>query len=199
MGPLIGSIALVAGLTAGCTNTSAGQPLSTSSGPSTNVTDPGSSNSSTSESVPVRPRELRLDGKDPCALVPQSDWPKFYIEKPGKLRQQDPTFKSPDCSYGTDVAGFGITLVITEGIGKWTDGSRSGITEQVAPIQGYPALSITRKNDQHQCGIAVDVAEGQYLLADLTLIPSKASQVPERCEYAHQLAESAMRTLTGGG
>jgi hypothetical protein len=199
LGTVIWSILLAAGLASGCTNTSAGQPLPTGDGPTATGTEPSRSSSSpTSGSTPARPKDLRLDGKDPCALVPQSDWSKFYIEKPGKPGQ-DETFKSPDCFYGTDVAGLGIVLVVTEGIDKWTDGSRSAVAKQVASIDGYPALSITRENDKNQCGIAVDVADGQYLLADVTLIPSKASQVPERCEYAHQWAESAMHTLIGGG
>jgi hypothetical protein len=199
--PRVGAlIVLAAALVAGCSVTSAGQPLPSGNRSTAEVPGPSSSASvPTSGSTLARPREFRLNGKDPCALVPKSDWPRFYIEEPGRPRQQDPTFKSPDCFYSNDVLGAGITLVITEGIGKWTDGSRVAVADQVAPIEGFPALAITRKNDQHQCGVAVDVADGQYLLADLTLIPSKASQVPERCAYAHQLAESAMRTLVRGG
>ncbi|MFL6140382.1 MAG: DUF3558 domain-containing protein [Labedaea sp.] len=196
---VIGSILLVSGLATGCTNTSAGQPLPTATGRTTDGTDASpSSNSSTSGSAPARPQELRLDGKDPCALVPQSDWPKFYIDKPGKPGQ-DETFKSPDCFYSNNVLGLGIALVVTEGINKWTDGSRTATAQQVAPIEGFPAISVTRNNDKYTCAIAVDVANGQYLWADVNLTPSKASQVPERCEYAHQWAESAMRTLVRGG
>ncbi|HET9143230.1 DUF3558 domain-containing protein [Actinophytocola sp.] len=197
---MIASILLVGGLVAGCTNTSAGQPLPTADGPATSGTQPSPpSGSTTSGSAPARPREIRLDGKDPCALVPQSDWPKFYIEKPGRLRRQDPVFKSPDCFYSNNVLGLSITLVMTEGIGGWTDGSKSGIAKNVEPVEGFPAIAITRKGDQYDCYVAVDTANGQYLLATVNLTPSKASQVPERCEYAHQLAESAMRTLVGGG
>jgi hypothetical protein len=86
---------------------------------------------------------------------------------------------------------------VTEGVEKWTDGSKSAQAKQVAPVDGFPALAATLPRDQHACDVVVDVAEGQYLLASVILISSKESQVPERCEYAHQLAESAMSTLVG--
>jgi hypothetical protein len=200
LGSLIGSVLLAGGLAAGCTNTSAGQPLPTSGGATSGGTEtttlpPGSS---TSRPAAPRPREIRLNGKDPCVLVVQADWSKFHIDKPGKAGME-PTFNSPDCFYSNNAGSFSVTLVVTEGVGKWTDGSRSGVAVQVAPLEGFPAIAITRKGDEYQCGVAVDVAEGQYLLATVVVRPSTASQLPERCEYAHQLAESAMRTLVGGG
>jgi len=145
-------------------------------------------------SVPARPRELRLDGRDPCALVPQSDWAKFYIEKPGKSKR-DETFKSPECFYSNSVGGFDITLVVTEGIDAWRGGKRTAQPQDVASIKGFPAISLLRPADRSGCDIAVDVAAGQYLLTTVIVDLDKVSRLPERCEYAHQLAESAMNTL----
>jgi hypothetical protein len=137
-----------------------------------------------------------LDGKDPCTLVPRSDWPTFYIEKPGKTGVRE-TYKSPDCFYGTNVGSFSVTMVVTEGISGWLDGSRSASVTETAPVGGFPALAITIKADKERCEVAVDVADGQYLLATVIPVRSKASALPERCGYAHQLAESAMKTLVG--
>jgi hypothetical protein len=111
----------------------------------------------------------------------------------------EPVFKSPDCFYSNNAGSFSVTLVVTEGIGTWTDGSRSGVAQQVEAIEGFPAIAVTRNGDNYQCGVAVDVADGQYLLATVVVRPSTASQLPERCAYAHQLAESAMHTLVAGG
>lgn len=149
---------------------------------------------STEKPAPARPRELRLDGKDPCALVPKADWGKFYIETPGKPKQEQ-TFKSPECFYGNRVGAFDITLVVTEGIEMWRDGTRRAQPTDVARIHGFPTISLVRPGDTNQCDIAVDVAKGQYLLATVIVDLDKLSAVPERCAYAHMLAESAMNTL----
>ena len=145
-------------------------------------------------SAPPRPRELRLDGRDPCALVPTADWAKFYIEKPGKAKQ-DETFKSPECFYSNSVGAFNITLVMTEDIDAWRGGKRAAQPTDVAPIKGFPAISLRRPEDRIGCDVAVDVAAGQYLLATVIIDIDKVSRLPERCDYAHQLAESAMSTL----
>lgn len=145
---------------------------------------------------PPRPRELKLDGKDPCALVARSDWSKFYIEKPGKSKQ-NATLKAPECFYGARVGGFVITLVMTEDIDVWRDGKRMAQFADVAPIKGFPAISLLTPGYDNGCDIAVDVAEGQYLIAGLIIDSDEVSRVPERCEYAHQWAESAMSTLVG--
>lgn len=192
-------VAAVAGLAAGCTTTSAGAPRPTS-GPSTSQSggpgDTSAPQSSKPNAGPARPRELRLDGKDPCALIPQADRAKFYLERPGEPKQNK-QYKSPECSYSTDVGGFFLVTVLTEGIEKWTDGSRRAKATAVALVAGFPAISLTIPEQRQGCDVAVDVAEGQYLLATVIVISSKAAQVPERCEYAHQLAESAMKTLVG--
>lgn len=149
---------------------------------------------STGPSTPVRPREIRLQGKDPCALVPKADWGKFYIDKPGEP-QQDETLKAPECFYGLREVALAVTLVMTEGVEAWRSGKRSAEPVDVAPIQGFPAISLVRPKDTIGCDIVVDVAEGQYLLT--TVIVMEKSAVPERCVYAHKVAESAMKTLVG--
>lgn len=186
--PAAGAAALVVALAAGCTDSSAGTPLPRES--SSAAADAESSETS----APARPRELRLDGRDPCAVVPESDWPRFYIEKPGKPKV-DETSKSPACFYSNTVGYFAITLVVTEGIEAWDESKRSARRTDVAPVAGFPAIALILPIDKNSCGVAVDVAEGQYLLADVGIDPSSQSQVPELCEYAHHLAESAMKTL----
>lgn len=178
----IGTMAMLVMLSSGCgTTQSDGTPV-----PVGNEMRTGDS--------PARPRELRLDGKDPCALVPRSDWSKFYIEKPGKAKQ-DEVFKSPECFYSNSVGAFDLTLVMTEDIDAWRGGKRMAEPKEVASIEGFPAISLRRPDDRTGCDVAVDVAEGQYLLAGVLIDRDKLSSVPERCEYAHLLAESAMSTL----
>jgi hypothetical protein len=174
----------------GCTNTSAGSPLpedtaTTGSEPAT--TDPTTSSEPSSE----RPRDISLDGKAPCELIPQADWPRFHIERPGQVGE-NPNFKSPQCYYpGTD-AGFNITLVVSEGVEAWA--GRNVKIENVEPIEGFPTTTMENNVDERACYAAVDVADGQYLLTTATPDPNDPDQ-PKKCDLAYQLAESAMKTL----
>lgn len=174
----------------GCTDTSNGTPLPddtviTGSEPTT--TDPAASSEPSSE----RPSEISLADKDPCGLIPQADWPRFHIERPGQVGE-NPNFKSPQCYYpGTD-AGFNITLVVTESIEAWA--GRNVEIEDVEPIDGFPTTTMANNIDERACYAAVDVADGQYLLTTATPDPNDPDQ-PEKCDLAYQLAASAMKTL----
>jgi hypothetical protein len=184
---IAGAAMLVVALANGCTDSSAGTPLPRETG----ISD---TEAPSEPSGPARPRELRLDGKDPCALVPESDWPRFYIEKPGKPRHSE-TFNSPGCFYSNNVGGFGVTLVVTEGIEAMDESKRNIQRTDVPPIAGFSSIAVRLPDDKNSCDVAVDVADGQYLLAGLDITLSELSEVPEPCEYAYQLAESAMKTL----
>lgn len=172
-------------LLVGCGAKSAGSPRPAGA---TESSEPG-----TSEAT-ERPREIRLDGMDPCSLVPESDFDKYHFEKPGEV-QESKTFRSPQCFYGTNVGSFVVTLVVTEGIEVWTRGGRNADVADTEPVEGFPAIFVTNEADTQGCFVMVDVADGQYLMADAAIAPSAESKVPEKCDYAHQLAESAMRTL----
>ncbi|MGH3859420.1 DUF3558 domain-containing protein [Actinokineospora sp.] len=186
------SLIIVAATTVGCSEPSSGTAV-----PSPSTTSGTTSKQPSSKpSTPPRPREIRLVGKDPCTLIPQSDWTKFHIEKPGKARVRETT-KSPDCFFSTDVGSFSVTTVVTEGVATWLDGSRNAEAKETDPVAGFPALKITLGDRDFGCNVAVDVADGQYLWTTVILDDSKVDELPERCEYAHQLAESAMKTLVG--
>jgi uncharacterized protein DUF3558 len=141
-----------------------------------------------------RPREIRLDSVDPCSLIPESDFAKYYFEGPGRV-QRSKTFRSPQCFYGTQAGGFAITLVVTEGIEAWTGGQRNADLADAKPIQGFPAIKLSHRVDLDRCYVAVDVADGQYLLSDAGLSHAVVPNLPEKCDFAHQLAESAMKGL----
>src|SRR5439155_27050306 len=144
--------------------------------------------------APARPRPLTLAGKEPCSLVPRTDWPKFDIEKPGTPRQ-DEVLNSPKCSYGTNTGGAEITLVVSEGIERWMDGSRKAVAQETTPVEGFHAITLRLPEETDGCVVVVDVAKGQYLLATKLVVTDQALSLPAPCDWAHQLAESAMKTL----
>lgn len=172
---------------AGCTQTSAGTPLPDSTSTASLTPDTTSSTEPSSE----RPRTINLNGKDPCA-IPQADWPKFGIERPGEPGES-PDFKSPDCYYAGERAG-NLTLVVTDGIEVWTEETYNAEIEDAEPIDGFPTITVASNVDRRACLAVVDVADGQFLMTTADPNPNVPSN-PERCDLAYQLAESAMKTL----
>lgn len=187
----IGSLMAIVLLAAGCTTVSSGEPRPTGTPPETSAEE-----TSTSADPEERPREIPLDSIDPCALIPQADYPNYYMDEPGTPGQSE-TYQSPQCLWaGTDVGAFGITLVVTDGMETWLDGSRVNVeAERADPVAEFPAVEILLEGDDNRCDVAVDVADGQHLLATVTIDNDSLSKLPEPCDYARQFAESAMSTL----
>ena len=172
----------------GCTQTSAGTPMPDKTSSPSDEPDTADSSISTEPST-ERPREINLDGKDPC-VIPQADWPKFGIEQPGK-QSDHPDFKSPDCYY----SGVGnVTLVVTAGIDIWTEDRYNAEIDDAEPIDGFHTVTVASKVARQTCLAVVDVADGQFLMTTASPNPNDPSK-PERCDLAYQLAESAMKTL----
>jgi uncharacterized protein DUF3558 len=182
MNPL--TLLLVTTLAAGCTTASGGDPK-----PATTAPD-------TSTAEQERPREIRLDDVDPCSLIPEADYSDFYLDEPGTPRT-DKTYDSPGCGWtGTEVGIVDIVLVVNEGIEVWLDGDRVNVNaSRVDAIDDFPAVELESKQDENSCDVAVDVADGQYLLTTVIIDNRALSKVPDPCEFTYQLAESAMSTL----
>jgi hypothetical protein len=167
---------------------------------STQSAAPESSQAPASPSVtlPPRPREIRLDGTNPCELISPAQRAQFNISRapsPGTSS----TFHGANCDFNITGAGWRLTTVTSEGIDAWTSGIRQGQVQQGPAIAGFPTVTITLPSDPNRCDIAVDVANGQYLLATDTVSPSFKDRFPAPCEGARQFAAAAMSTLAQRG
>jgi hypothetical protein len=105
-------------------------------------------------------------------------------------------FKSPNCDFNATGASWNITLVVTEGLEVWTGGKRQGQPTEIAPIAGFPAITITRSGTDVRCDLAIDVADGQYLFTGFEVREVLADRFPKPCDGARQVAEAAMQNLT---
>lgn len=153
--------------------------------------EPNTDSPTGTEPSKERPAEINLNGKDPCA-IPQADWPKFGIERPGEPSEH-PDFDSPECYYSGDRAG-NVTLVLTAGIEMWTEETYNAKIEDAEPINGFHTITVASNVDRRACWAVVDVADGQFLMTTADPDPNDPGS-PERCDLAYQLAESAMKTL----
>lgn len=185
MGPLTFLLALM--VLAGCTQSTAGTPREVE--PSTLVI--------TTPPQPTRPHVLKLDGKDPCALLKQPDLAKLHIDGPGRLGRSD-VLKSGECTFTAQGASLTVTLVTTEGVDAWAPGKRLTFAVDERSIAGFPVKSLQRARSRGQCDLLVDVADDQYLLAGTYVPPAEAGRLPEKCVYARRLAEAVMASLLAG-
>jgi hypothetical protein len=170
----------------GCSSVSSGEPLPHDSADRPTTTQPAV----TSSTAPTRPREIRLNNVDACSLLPEADYPDYYLDKPGKPSTDDNG--APTCAWFGDVGYMDVNLVTYEGV-EAQEG-RFGKIDLTEPIEGFPAYTIVLPDDDNRCFIAVDVAEGQYLDVQIGLdaFPAEVTSV---CDYAHQFASSIMSTL----
>ncbi|GGM75619.1 hypothetical protein GCM10012275_52890 [Longimycelium tulufanense] len=188
--------AITLSLAAGCGSSSNGTatPQTTAS----TATVPQITTSAT-KATPARPREIKLDGKNPCDLITAHQRAKFGFEREPRSGTNE-TFKSPDCRFSNNLAGYWLTTVTTEGVEVWHNGGRNARVEEQQPILGYPTIATTLPDHpvykESNCGIVVDVADGQYLLATIQIDRGSVSKLPPKCEAARAFAEAAMKTLT---
>ncbi|MGH3759505.1 DUF3558 domain-containing protein [Actinophytocola sp.] len=181
------SVVLLTGLAAGCTTMSTGDPRPDDVAATSSGGDPAETTSSTQ---PNRPRDIPLDDVDPCTLLPEADYPDYYLDNPGEPRKDDQGAAA--CLWLGEIGYMGATLVTYEDIDE-QDG-RYGQVESTDPIDDFPTYTIALPNDDNRCFTAVDVADGQYLIVQIGL-DSVPTDIPPVCEYSHQFAAALMSTL----
>jgi hypothetical protein len=174
-------------LVAGC-NTTAGTPRSASGAASF----PGTSPSSTPP--PDRPREVELGGTDPCGLLTAEQLPVLKIDRAGRVVDSD-FYRTKGCSWTVIGASSHLVPVTTEGISAWIDGERTGQAAVTDPVLGFPAITVTLPKDEGRCDVMVDTAEGQYLAATFSVLPTYEDRFPAPCAGAREVVEAAMENL----
>jgi hypothetical protein len=183
LGALLAAV-LLTGVGAGCTSVSSGDPRPAGSPVDT------SEDATTTSAPPTRPQEIKLDGIDPCTLLPQADYADFELDdKPGKPDKNDQG--ADNCLWQGEIGYMSALLVTYEGVDAQE--GRYGQFELTDPIDDFPTYSVTLPNEDQICVVMVDVADGQYLKvqAGLDVAPTDRPT----CEYAHDFATSIMSTL----
>jgi len=150
---------------------------------------------------PARPREVRLDGVDPCSLLTAEQRAGLgltsephastaYVELfRGNVRTCTMRGRSPDSVL------LGISAVTTTGIERWKESDLVAQTRSTS-VAGFPALAAVPPQLTDYCSVEVDVAAGQLLDVQFGG-GSPQSPIPqdELCRRAVDAAAAAMATL----
>ncbi len=182
----------VAVAVAGCTTGG------TTGTPTPATKDVGSVDPTTSKATSPRPKELKLDGVDPCKLFTTAQRGELKIdESESEQAEVVKGTKSPSCAYtsnGTKSYSYSVTLIVHEGIDYW-DGP--GNLDVVATkVSGFAASQVFLKGTStFDCSVTVDVADKQQLFVQFLPYTNGSFTKDEMCQNAAKGAESALATL----
>lgn len=174
-------------------------PLVLSSSCSTATTADEPSPSASADPLPPRPREIRMEGIDPCSLgTPEVVSQARVPSEPHPGAQTVPGVE--DCSWDRSVlqrpSGSLAVFVATN---QDTRNVLAVHGAQVTTVSGFGAveLSDARYGDQFNCGVRVDVAPNQGLwVTYLNTLGDEPGATHElMCQRAHAAAETIMRDL----
>ncbi|WP_433295085.1 DUF3558 domain-containing protein [Pseudonocardia sp. CA-142604] len=152
--------------------------------------------------LPPRPRDVRIDGVDPCSLLTEEQRTRLGLDRPPVFDLGPsllyPGADIPACliqGYEPRAVSVGLSIVTIAGIELFTSG---GLAAAVRPVQthGFPAVVAVPTRFTSYCTVVVDVAPGQLLdvqFADGGRQPPIPQ--PQLCQNAEQTADAVMETL----
>jgi hypothetical protein len=190
-------------LIAGCTSQ---EPGTASADPtdstSTSSEDTSSSSTSGSETptveIPPRPKDLSLDGLDPCTLFTPAQRTELKADKVQSETSNSDHYKGMrecvlDVSAQDPFYTYAALAVTNEDVSFWLTGDRNADAKLIS-VGGYPAAQFNTKGVDTDCVVAVGVAEGQHLQVEMTPWSDGFTQ-EDICQASKQAAEMALETL----
>jgi len=144
-----------------------------------------------------RPREVKLDGLDPCTVLSEEQRAALSLDHAPNAYVDNAFGESKVCSFRSGISGnvMRLALVTMEGVGVWLS-ENAQVDPQFTTITGFPAMVIRTPGLDDVCNVEVDVAEGQFL--DVMFRDGgnekKATQ-DTLCAGAERAAEAALSGL----
>ncbi len=181
------------GVVVSCSASTAGNPAPQTAAPSSVVPEPPG------VTLPPRPRELRLDGIEACALLTSQQRADLGLQgQPIAGQSKSQVFAGPTCSITgfkpRDVDVF-LTLARGNGIRVILDPGIVRDQPELTAVKEFPAV-ISRSQARDYCSVDVDVADGQLL--DVQFADAgKDPPIPQDqlCRDAAQVATAVIETL----
>ncbi len=143
----------------------------------------------------VRPREVRLEGVDPCSLLTPVQVAQLRLKGPG-LKNPDDQGRS--CSWirlASPAVGTLVSAVASRGIEAYDTDPRFNDVAAIA-ARGFPGVQLSFKTRHDNCAVVVDVAPGQVLDVQYSTIGADVPiSVSDLCAGARQVADDALDSL----
>ncbi|RKT57541.1 DUF3558 domain-containing protein [Saccharothrix australiensis] len=152
-------------------------------------------------SLPPRPRELRLDDVDPCAVLSAEQRTQLSLDNPPGAYVEPGFGNARACTMRSNISGnvVRLALVTVEGVGVWLS-ENAQVDARSTAVAGFPALIVRTPGLEEMCTVEVDVAEGQFLDVMFRDGGNKARMKQDfLCEGAQRTAEAAVAGLLQRG
>jgi hypothetical protein len=188
---------------AGCT---VSEPGSASPGDDTGSTSTSEQPTSESSSpatvdIPPPPKELSLDGLDPCTLFTESQRAQLQIDDVSTDDGSDSgtIYKDMkecilDKSAGEPFHSYDVVAVTNVDVSFWINDETNADAELIS-IDGYPAAKFHIKGGgTYDCAVALGVAKNQHLHVEMASL-SDDVKGDQLCQGSERAAEMALRTL----
>jgi hypothetical protein len=161
---------------------------------------PESTSTEPSVNIPPPPRELSLDGVDPCALFTDAQRAQLRVNDvdPKDDGGEDIYDGMKACILDADAEEPFITyqvIAVTDvDVSFWLSEDRNADAELIS-VDGYPAAQFHTKGvEGSDCAIAVGVAKNQHLHVEMAPLSEDLDQ-DQICQGSKQAAEMALQTL----
>jgi hypothetical protein len=152
--------------------------------------------------LPPRPREVRLDGVDPCSLLTEEQRAELGLDgRPVSTKDPVGLYQGAEVPLCT-IGGFepravtvGVSLVTSVGIELFTSGDLAAEIQPVV-VRGFPAVVAVPTRFSDYCTVIVDVAQGQLLDVQFATGGRQPPiSQPQLCRDAETVAGAVMVTL----
>ncbi|MDN5855673.1 MAG: DUF3558 domain-containing protein, partial [Actinomycetia bacterium] len=116
----------------------------------------------------TRPRDIRLDGLDPCALFTPEVRAKLGTDRPPRFAKgPSPVFQGevPACDvlrFSAPSFNVSVSFVLHDGVDLYRPERVQGMVAARA-VHGFPALLLTPSRYRDSCAVAIDIAPGQLI------------------------------------
>lgn len=150
--------------------------------------------------MPARPRDLALDGVDPCKLFSASQLQDIKVNRQRNKVQEADTYQGSqycamDGGDGQIFWHYTVWLVTTEGIEPWLNGKRN-VDAKLVSVEGFPAASYKLRGTSHfDCTTSVGVANGQQVAVDFEPLKRDSFSQDQMCKESEKAAALAVQTL----
>lgn len=201
-GPLLLLAVCAVTLISGCTSQEPGTAIAEPDGTSTGSSESGSEDPSGSEKptvdIPPPPKNLPLDGVDPCALFTTEQRAALEVSRARKTTSDSEHYNGMqvcvlDVESGDQMYSFDVMAATNEGVDAWLTGKRNAEAELIS-IDEYPAARFNTLGVDTDCVIALGVADGQHLQVEMAPLTDGFTQ-EDICQAGEQAAAMALGTL----
>lgn len=149
--------------------------------------------------IPPPPRELSLDGLDPCTLFTEPQRAQLNVDDVRQGTGSGNIYEGmKECALDREKSepfyGYSVMAVTNVDVSFWINKPHNADVELIS-IAGYPAARFkTKGTEGADCAIALGVAKNQHLHVEFHPL-SEDLQQDQLCQRSEQAAEMAIQTL----